>query len=74
VAVPVVAVGPVEGGEVELVDGVEDEPGEMGPGEPVPQVLGQQEGLVAVAAKEIVGHGLLYNFASLAINALILQC
>jgi hypothetical protein len=28
-AVPVVAVGLVEGGEVELVDHVEDEPGEM---------------------------------------------
>ena len=48
-AVPVVAVGQVEGRQVELVDHVQDEPGEMVLGEPVAQVRGQQEGLVAVA-------------------------
>jgi hypothetical protein len=34
-AVPVVAVRSVEGGEVELVDHVEEEPGEVAVGEPV---------------------------------------
>ena len=38
VAVPVVAVRAVERGEVELVDDVEDEPGEVAGGEPVAQV------------------------------------
>jgi hypothetical protein len=56
-AVAVVAVGPVERGAVELVDDVEDAPGEMVLGEPVAQVRRQQEGLVAVAADEVVGHG-----------------
>jgi hypothetical protein len=36
--VPVVAVGLVEGGEVGLVNHIEDEPGEMAGGEPVAQV------------------------------------
>jgi hypothetical protein len=40
VAVPVITVGPVEGLEVELVDHVEDEPGEVAFGEPVAQVRG----------------------------------
>jgi hypothetical protein len=56
-AVPVVAVGPVERGEVELVDDVEDAPGEMGLGEPVAQVGRQEEGLVVVVADEAVGYG-----------------
>jgi hypothetical protein len=43
----------VVGSEVELVDHVEHEPGQVAFGEPVAQVLGEQEGLVAVAAKEI---------------------
>jgi hypothetical protein len=58
-AVPVVAVGQIEGCEVELVDDVEDEPGEMTLTEPVAQVRGEQEGLVAIAAQEIVSHALL---------------
>ena len=40
VAVPVVAVGSVEGGKVELVDHVEDEPGEVAGGQPIAQVGG----------------------------------
>jgi hypothetical protein len=57
VTVPVVTVGPVEGPEVDLVDHVQDEPGEVAVGEPVAQVRGQQEGLVAVTAQKVVGHG-----------------
>jgi hypothetical protein len=53
VAVPVVAVGSVERGEVELVDDVEDEPGKMVLGEPVAQVGGQQEGLVAAPRRKL---------------------
>ncbi len=51
-AVPVVTVRAVERGEVELVD---PEPGVMILGEPVTQVTGQQEGLVAVAALGVIG-------------------
>ncbi len=56
-AVPVAAMRPVEGDEVELVGDVKDEPGEMALGEPVAQVRREQEGLVAVAGQEVVGHG-----------------
>jgi hypothetical protein len=56
VAVAVVAVGAVEGGEVELVDHVEDEPGQVAVGQPVAHVGWEQEGLVAVAAQEVVSH------------------
>jgi hypothetical protein len=41
-------------------------------GEPVAQVRGQQEGLVAVAAQEVVGHGLFYSSATSIPNALLL--
>jgi hypothetical protein len=41
----------------ELVDDIEDEPGEMAFGQPVAQVRGQQEGLVAVTAQEVVAMG-----------------
>jgi hypothetical protein len=43
-AVPVIAVGSVERGEVELVDHVQDEPGEVALGEPVAQVGGSRNG------------------------------
>jgi hypothetical protein len=59
---------------VELVDDVEDEPGEMSLGEPVAQVRGQQEGLVAIAANEVVGYSEFYIFATLAVNVLVLAC
>jgi hypothetical protein len=42
VAVAVVAVGPIERGEVKLVDHVQDEPGEVAFGEPVAQVRGSR--------------------------------
>jgi hypothetical protein len=61
VAVPVVPVRSVERRQVELVDHVEDEPGEVAFGEPVAQVRGQQKGLGAVAAQEVVRHGALYS-------------
>jgi hypothetical protein len=54
---PIVAMLPIEGLKVELVDDVEDEPGEMAFGQPVAQVRGQQEGLVAVTAQEVVAMG-----------------
>jgi hypothetical protein len=60
-AVPIVAVLPVERVEVELVDHVEDEPGEVAFGEPVAQVGREQEGLVAVAAQEVVRHITFYS-------------
>jgi hypothetical protein len=56
-AVPVGAVGTQERRQLELVDHVEDEPGEVVGGGPVAQVGRQQEELVAVAAKKVVGHG-----------------
>jgi hypothetical protein len=55
-AVPIVAMRPVERGEVELVEHVEDEPGEVTFSHPVAQVGGQQKELIAVAAQEIAGH------------------
>jgi hypothetical protein len=72
VAVRVVSVGS-EGRQVELVHHVKDEPGEVALGESVAQVWGEQEGLVAVAAQEVVGHGSSYPFAPLALNVLVLK-
>jgi hypothetical protein len=73
VAVPVGPVAAQERAEIELVDHVQDEPGEVAFGEPVAQVGGQQEGLVAVAAKEVVDHGAAYLFAPLVPNAWVLE-
>jgi hypothetical protein len=64
-AVPVGTIGAQEWTEVELVDDVKDEPGQMIGGQPVAQVRGQQERLVAVTAKEVVGPSLFYPFATL---------
>lgn len=55
-AVPVIAVRPVQGAKVELVDDLGDEPGEVAVGQPVAQVRGEQERLVAVGTQEVVGH------------------
>ena len=66
---PIVAVGSVERGEVELVHHVEDEPDQVALGQPVTQVGWQQEGLVAVATQEAIGHSLLYYFITFAPNA-----
>jgi hypothetical protein len=65
VTVPVGAVGAQERLQVELVDDVQHEPGEVAFGKPVTQVGGQQERLVAVAAQEVVGHSQFYVFAAL---------
>jgi hypothetical protein len=54
--VPVGSVAAVEGQQIELADDVQDEPGQMIVGQPVAQVGRQQEGLVAVASQEVVGH------------------
>jgi hypothetical protein len=56
VAVPVRPVRSVEGFEVELIDDVLHQPDQVILGQPVAQVGRQQEGLVAVAAQEVVGH------------------
>jgi hypothetical protein len=53
---PVGPVRSVERLQVELIDHVEDEPGEVVGWQPVAQVRRQQERLVAVTAKEVVGH------------------
>ena len=52
-AVPVVAVGSVEGLKVELVDDVEDEPGEMAGGEPIAQVRGSRNGWSRSARRKL---------------------
>ena len=52
----------------DFVEG-EDAPGEVASGEPVAQVGGQQERLVAVAAQEVVGHGPFCYFATFVPNA-----
>jgi hypothetical protein len=57
VAVPVGPVGLEERLKVELVDHVQHKPGQMIGWEPVAQVRWEQEGLIAVAAQEVVGHG-----------------
>ena len=62
---PVSPVGGQEWVKVELVDDVEDEPGQVAFGEPVAQVGWEQEGLVAVAGKEVVGHGRSYAISLL---------
>jgi hypothetical protein len=52
-----VPVGPIRGQEraqVELVDHVQDEPGQVALREPVAQVGWEQERLVAVTDKEVV--------------------
>jgi hypothetical protein len=72
VAVPVVTVGPVEGRRVELVDHITNEPGEVAFGEPAAQVGWEQEGLVAVAATEVVGHSQFYQLALLDQKVLII--
>jgi hypothetical protein len=64
VAVPVDPLGTQEWLQVELVNDVQHEPGKMIGGQPVSQAWGEQEGLVAVAAQEVVGYGACYRFAA----------
>jgi hypothetical protein len=70
--VPVVAMCPVERPKVELVDDVKDEPGEVAFGEPVAQGRGQQEGLVARCAQEVVRHSPLYIIYHFSTNCVVL--
>ncbi len=67
-AVPVITVDTVERGQVELVDHVRHEPVEVAGGQPVARVGWEQERLVRVAVKEIVGHAPFYSFATLVEN------
>jgi hypothetical protein len=71
-AMPVSAVRPIERREVELVDDVQDEPGEVAVGQPVAQVRRQQEGLLALCAQEVVGHGPFYASTVFVANVLFL--
>jgi hypothetical protein len=57
---PVGPIGLEERAKVELVDHVEHEPGQMVARQPVTHIRWQQEGLVAVAGTEVVGHGQSY--------------
>jgi hypothetical protein len=56
-AVPVRPIGAEERGQVQLVDHVEHEPGQMICRQPVPEVGWEQECLVTAAGKKVVGHG-----------------
>jgi hypothetical protein len=69
VAVAVSPIAPQEWTEVELVDDVAHEPGQVAFGQPVTQVRRQQERLVVVAAQEVEGHAAYYRFASFIPNA-----
>jgi hypothetical protein len=60
---PTMPVGPIgleERTKVELVDHVQDEPGQMVGRQPVTYIGWEQERLVAVAGKEVVDHGRSY--------------
>jgi hypothetical protein len=58
-AVPVSTIGSKGRLQVELVDDVEDEPGQMVAGQPVTQVRGSRRGWSRLPRKEVVGHGAL---------------
>ena len=59
-AVPIRSVRLEERVKVELVDHIKHEPGQMIGRQPVTQVRWEQERLVTVAGKEVVGHGRSY--------------
>jgi hypothetical protein len=58
VAVAVVTVRPVQRAQVELVDDVEDEPGEMILGEPVAQVRGSGKGWASRSLRPVQPQGM----------------
>ena len=55
-AVAVGAIGGVEGLEVELLDRLDHEPGEVVVGQPIAQVRRQQQRLVSIAGEEVLWH------------------
>jgi hypothetical protein len=57
---PVSPIGGQERTKVELVDDIEHEPGQMVGWQPIAHIGWEQERLVAVAGKEVVGHGRSY--------------
>jgi hypothetical protein len=60
---PAVPIGPIRDQEpikIQLVNHVEDEPGQVVGRHPVAQVGWEQKGLVAVASKEAISHGRSY--------------
>ena len=59
-AMPIGPVGLEERAQVQLVDDVEHEPSQMVGREPLADIGWEQEGLVAVAGTEVVGHGRSY--------------
>ena len=50
------AIGGVEGLEVELLDRLDHEPGQMVLIQPIAQIRRQQQGLISIAAKEVLSH------------------
>ena len=70
-AMPVSPIATQERRQVELVCDVQDEPGEVVFWQPVTQIRREQEELVAVTAKEVVGHGASYLFAPLTPDVLV---
>jgi hypothetical protein len=67
-AMPIGPVGTQERRKVDLVNDIAHEPGEMVLGQPGAQVRGEQERLVAVAAKKVVSRGTFYTFTSITPN------
>ena len=55
-AVPVLAIGRIETGQVHLLDRVQHEPGEMAVRQPLPQRRRQQKLLLTINRDEVLGH------------------
>jgi hypothetical protein len=64
-AMPIGPIGLQEWAKVELVDHVQDKPGQVTARQPVAQVRWEQKGLVTVAGKEVVCHGRSYAISLL---------
>jgi hypothetical protein len=62
---PVGSVGLEEWAKVQLVDHIQDEPGQVVGGQPVTDIGWEQEHLVTVAGTEVVGHGRSYSIGLL---------
>jgi len=57
-APPVLPVPHIEGAKIHLLDGIQEEPGEVVLGQPLLEARGQQVGLVSVTGEEVAGHGI----------------